>query len=92
MFPLFCVLEIFPCLSHSDSRLTHTQLILSPEKILPFLGGMETITEATIGLLYQLWLQSKRSGFDSRRYKIFCEVVGLDRGPLSLVSTIEDLL
>jgi hypothetical protein len=34
----------------------------------------------------------KRSGFDSRRYQIFWEVVGLERGPLSLVSTIEELL
>jgi hypothetical protein len=38
------------------------------------------------------WLQIQRSGFDSRRYQIFWEVVGLERGPLSLVSTIEDLL
>jgi hypothetical protein len=38
------------------------------------------------------WLQIQRSWFDSRRYQIFCEVVGLERGPLSLVSTIEELL
>jgi hypothetical protein len=38
------------------------------------------------------WLQIKWSGFDSRRYQIFWEVVGLERGPLSLVSTIEELL
>jgi hypothetical protein len=31
-------------------------------------------------------------GFDSQRYKIFWEVEGLERGPLSLVSTIEELL
>jgi hypothetical protein len=34
-------------------------------------------------------------GFDSRRYQIFCVVVGLERGPLSLVSlgrSIEELL
>jgi hypothetical protein len=31
------------------------------------------------------------SGFDSRRYQIFW-VVGLERGPLRLVSTIEELL
>jgi hypothetical protein len=31
-------------------------------------------------------------GFDSQRCQIFWEVVGLDRGPLSLVSTIEELL
>jgi hypothetical protein len=38
------------------------------------------------------WLQIQRSGFDSRRYQIFWEVVGLERGPLILVSTIEELL
>jgi hypothetical protein len=38
------------------------------------------------------WLQIQRSGFDSRCYQIFWEVVGLERGPLSLVSTIEELL
>jgi hypothetical protein len=38
------------------------------------------------------WLQIQRSGFDSRRYHIFWEVVGLERGPLSLVSTTEELL
>jgi hypothetical protein len=32
------------------------------------------------------------AGFDSRRYQIFWEVVDLERGPLSLVSTIEELL
>jgi hypothetical protein len=31
---------------------------------------------------------ASRSGFDSRRYQIFWEVVGLERGPLSLVITI----
>jgi hypothetical protein len=34
------------------------------------------------------WLQIQRSGFDSQRYQIFWEVVG----PLSLVSTTEELL
>jgi hypothetical protein len=38
------------------------------------------------------WLQIQRSGFDSRRYQIFLEVGGLERGPLSLVSTTEELL
>ena len=31
-------------------------------------------------------------GFDSRRYQIFWVVVGLERGPLSLVKSIEELL
>jgi hypothetical protein len=30
------------------------------------------------------------SGLDSLRYQIFGEVVGLERGPLSLVSTTEE--
>jgi hypothetical protein len=38
------------------------------------------------------WLQIQTSGFDSRLYQVFWEVVGLERGPLSLVSTIEELL
>jgi hypothetical protein len=36
-------------------------------------------------------LQIQKSGFDSRRYKIFWEVVGLERGPLSLVSETEEI-
>jgi hypothetical protein len=38
------------------------------------------------------WLQIQRSGFDPRRYQIFWEVVGLERGPLSLVSIVDELL
>jgi hypothetical protein len=44
------------------------------------------------------WLQIRRPGFDSRHYQIFWggkkkkTVVGLERGPLSLVSTTEELL
>jgi hypothetical protein len=38
------------------------------------------------------WLQIQKLGFDSQRYQIFCEVVGLERGPLSLMSTTEELL
>jgi hypothetical protein len=36
--------------------------------------------------------RSRGPGFDSRRYQIFWEVVDLERVPLSLVSTIEELL
>jgi hypothetical protein len=38
------------------------------------------------------WLEIQRSWFDSRSYHIFWEVVGLKRGPLSLMSTTEELL
>jgi hypothetical protein len=37
------------------------------------------------------WLQIQRCGFDSRHYQIFWEV-SLERGPLSLVRTTEELL
>jgi hypothetical protein len=38
------------------------------------------------------WLQIQKSTFSSRRYQTFGEVVDLERGPLSLVNTIEELL
>jgi hypothetical protein len=36
--------------------------------------------------------RSRGPGFNSRRYQIFWEVVGLERGPLSLVRITEELL
>jgi hypothetical protein len=38
------------------------------------------------------WLQNQRSRFYSRLYQFFWEVAGLERGPLSLVSTTEERL
>jgi hypothetical protein len=38
------------------------------------------------------WLQIQRYRFDFQLYQSFWEVVGLERGPLSLVSTTEELL
>jgi hypothetical protein len=40
----------------------------------------------------QSWLQIQTSGFDSRSYQVFWEVASLERGPLSLVNTTEELL
>jgi hypothetical protein len=37
------------------------------------------------------WLHIQRSEFDSHSHQIFWKVVGLERGPLILVSTIEEL-
>jgi hypothetical protein len=39
-----------------------------------------------------LGYRSRDLGFDSRHYQIFGEVVGLERGPLSLVRITEELL
>jgi hypothetical protein len=38
------------------------------------------------------WPQIQRSGFDFRRYQTFWQVMGLERGALSLVSTTEELV
>jgi hypothetical protein len=40
---------------------------------------------------HSTWLQIRRPGFDSRYYQKK-KVVGLERGPLTLVSTTEELL
>jgi hypothetical protein len=36
--------------------------------------------------------RSRGPGFNSRRYQIFLEVAGLERGPISLVRITEELL
>jgi hypothetical protein len=53
---------------------------------------MYCIQDRLCGSGQSSWLQIQRSGFDSRCYQIFWEVVGLERGPLSIVSTTEELL
>jgi hypothetical protein len=40
----------------------------------------------------RFWLQIQRSGFDSLPYQTFVEIVGLERGPLSLLKAIMELL
>jgi hypothetical protein len=50
------------------------------------------VNDRLCGLVVRKWLQIQRSGFQSRRCQIFWEVIGLERGPLSLVSTVEELL
>jgi hypothetical protein len=54
---------------------------------------LEVLEDRVYGLLVKSsWLQIQRSGFNSRSYQIFWELEGLEQGPLSLVSTIEELL
>jgi hypothetical protein len=67
--------------------------------VLYFLWGTNWIyicyVEETASVVWRSqssWLQIRRSGFDSRRYQIFWEVLDLERGPFSLVSTTEELL
>jgi hypothetical protein len=40
----------------------------------------------------KVWLQIRRPGFDSQHYQGNKKLVGMERGPLSLVSTTEELL
>jgi hypothetical protein len=65
----------------------------------PYAGTECNILDRLCGLVVRV-LQTRRLGFDSRHYRIFWkekkrrrkQVVGLERGPLSLVSTTEELL
>jgi hypothetical protein len=95
--PLFlvCVCSpLFPCL-----LVTLFQNIDKPHKRRREKVKVKAYESRLFGETYPLWssgqsswLHIQRSGFDSRRYQNFWEVVGLERGTLSLVSTFEELL
>jgi hypothetical protein len=54
---------------------------------------LHTIGDRLCGLMVRVpGYRSRGSGLDSRRYLIFWEIVGLERVPLNLVTTIEELL
>jgi hypothetical protein len=53
---------------------------------------MRQTDDRLCGLVDSSWLQIQRSGFDSRRYRISWEIVVLERGRLSLVGRIEELV
>jgi hypothetical protein len=55
--------------------------------------SMMYLCDRLCGLMVRIsGYRSRGLGVDSRRYQIFWEVVGLEQGPLNLVSTIEELL
>jgi hypothetical protein len=52
-----------------------------------------TIVDRLCGIVIRVpGYRSRGPGFDSLRYQIFGEVVGLERGPLNLVRITEELL
>jgi hypothetical protein len=54
---------------------------------IPFIYGLYNDMDRLCGLVVRVpGYRFRAPGFDSRRYQIFWEVVGLERGPLSLVS------
>jgi hypothetical protein len=59
------------------------------QHLLLFLLHSDHLCGLVVGVL---GYRSRGLGFDSQHYQIFREVMGLERGPLSLVSTIEELL
>jgi hypothetical protein len=78
----FCV-YVYPCVKNSFFRFS-----LSKSTDFGFIRNRSLI--ASVFQWSDSWVQIQRSGFISRRYQIFWEVVGLERGPISLVSTTEE--
>ena len=69
-------------------RVFYTPIIRST-----ILKTVSTATDRLYGLVVRdSGYRYRDLGFDSRRYQIFWVVMGLERGPLSLVMSIEELL
>jgi hypothetical protein len=62
-------------------------------RFLSFLLFQYVVYDRLCGLVIRVpGYKSRGSGFDSQGYKIFWEVVGLERGPLNLERITEELL
>ena len=65
----------------------------APSRQRQFADGKGVTVDRLCGLVVRVSGYRYRGlGFESRRYHIFWVVVGLERGPLSLVRSIEELL
>jgi hypothetical protein len=85
--------KTFICTSTALSLHVVVLNLLSSETTLPLHLPLDSITDRLCGLAVRVpSYRSRGPGSDSRRYQIFWEVVGLERGPLSLLSTTEELL
>jgi hypothetical protein len=79
--------EIIPPYSHGCENLKSN---IKSENIFE---NVLLVSDRLCGLVVRVsGCRSRGPGFDSRRFQIFCEAVGLERGPLSLVRTTEELL
>jgi hypothetical protein len=83
-----CNVDMFRCSSCSECIMI--KIMICTFKCWGLLS--KSIASNLVVKFHSAWIQIQRFGFDSRRYQIFWEVVRLERGPLSLVRTIEELL
>jgi hypothetical protein len=69
--------------------------VLTPTNVATFLliprSLASVVWRQTASVVWVPGYRSKGLGFDSRRYQIFWEIVGLKQGPLRLASTIVEL-
>jgi hypothetical protein len=72
--------------------LSFSPLLPSLPPSLSFWKCLLTTVDRLCHLVVRPGYRSRCPGFDSRCYRIFWEVVGLEQGPLSPVSTIDELL
>jgi hypothetical protein len=74
-----------------DPRSSSSKLVTSLTNL--FFLVLLFILDRLCGLVVRVaGYRSRYPGFDSRRYQISLEVVGLERGPISLVRITEELL
>jgi hypothetical protein len=76
-------------LSHATSFYAALSHAISLCTMLSCAKSLCTTLSRAKSLLPHSGYRSRGPGFDSRRFQIFWEAVGLERGPLSLVSTRE---
>jgi hypothetical protein len=81
---------------HWDTFCFRLPVLNPPTAVLSLINLLSVTIQSWLPSLWcsgqSYWLQIHRSGLDSRRYQIFWDVASLERGPLSHVSTNEELL
>ena len=88
------VTEVFPCFflsCRANARVKPSKMGHGPHSSIFVL--FYVLIDRLCGLVIRVsGYRCRGLGFDSRRYQIFWVVVGLERGPLNLVRSIEELL
>jgi hypothetical protein len=75
-----------------DTAILHTQIVFYFLILTILCACMCSIRPTLLSGGQSSWLQIQRSGFDSRHYQTFWDVMRPEWGWLSLISTIEKLL